>query len=41
MLTGLGEDMAPIDFEFTLSNGKVTRVTFVEKNVNMVFYPLS
>jgi len=36
MLNGLGEDMTPIDFEFTRSKGKVTRFTYV-KNVNMFF----
>ena len=39
MLIGLGEDMAPIDFEFTRSKGKVTSVTFFlkKKRKHMVF----
>ena len=37
MLIGRCEVITPIDFEFTRSKGKVTRVTFVKKCVNMDF----
>jgi len=37
MLIGLGKDMTPIDFGITMSKGNVTRVTFLKRNVNMVF----
>ena len=37
MPIGIGGDMTPFDFLFTMSKSKVTRVTFVKKDVNMVF----
>jgi len=33
MLIGIGGDMTPFDFEFTRSKSKVTRFTFVKKNM--------
>ena len=35
MLIGLGEEKQPIDFGFTRSKDKVTRLTFVNKVYNV------
>ena len=36
MLNGLGGEMTPVDFVFTMSKVKVTRVTFVKQCKNGV-----
>jgi len=36
MLNGLGGEMTPVDFVFTMSKVKVTRVTFVKQCNNGV-----
>jgi len=38
ILIGLSKNMTPIDFKFTRSKGKVTRVTFVKYYVTMVLH---